>query len=148
MKRTTEPILLVDDSTEDVEFTLAAMAEFCRPGEVQVAHDGMEALDYLLCRGRFSGRASGNPVLILLDIKMPLVDGLEVLRTVKNDEHLKTIPVVMLTSSREPQDIDSSYRLGSNAYVVKPLVFGEFRAAMHTLSAFWVGLNESSAVSV
>ena len=90
-------------------------------------------------------RPLGNPALILLDIKMPLMDGLEVLRTVKNDALLKTIPVVMLTSSREPQDIDSSYRFGGNAYVVKPLVFSEFRAAMHTLGAFWVGLNAAPA---
>jgi CheY-like chemotaxis protein len=118
------------------------MQECNLANEVIVARDGAEALDYLYMRGRFAGRANGNPLLMLLDLKMPKVDGLEVLRQVKNDLNLKTIPVVVLTSSKEEQDIIDSYNLGVNAYVVKPVLFERFIEATKQLSLFWVLINE------
>jgi CheY-like chemotaxis protein len=135
-------ILLVEDNPNDVEMTLAALADHNLINEVVVAHDGEEALDYLFARGRFRLRAAGNPAVLLLDLKMPKVDGLEVLRIVKSDAKLKSIPVVMLTSSREEQDLVRSYELGTNAYVVKPVDFKEFVEAVKHLGAFWVLHNE------
>src|SRR5207302_871916 len=126
----------------DVELTLAALAEHNLANEVAVARDGVEALDYLYCRGRFSGRASGNPAVILLDIKMPRMNGLEVLQRIKSDPQLKMIPVVMLTSSREEPDLLESYKLGVNAYVVKPVDFQQFVDAVKQVGAFWAVLNE------
>jgi len=141
-------ILLAEDNVRDVELTLDALGEHNLANEVVVVHDGAEALDYLYHRGRFKMRGDGNPAVILLDLKMPKVDGLEVLRTIKNDETLKMIPVVMLTSSREEQDLVESYKLGVNAYVVKPVSFHDFVEAVKQLGAFWAVLNEPPPGSV
>ena len=141
-------ILLVEDNAEDVELTLEALSEYKLANNVVVARDGAEALDYLFFRGAFKMRAVGNPAVILLDIKMPKVDGLQVLRTIKADEKLKTIPVVMLTSSREEPDLAESYKLGVNAYVVKPVNFQEFVKAVKQLGVFWMLLNERPPGSI
>ena len=135
-------ILFAEDSRHDVEMTLDALAEHNIRNEIIVVSDGDEALDYLYARGRFKLRAPGHPVLVLLDLKMPKTDGLEVLRTIKNDEALRTIPVVMLTSSREEQDLVRSYDLGVNAYIVKPVGFPDFIEAVKQVGAFWAILNE------
>jgi two-component system response regulator len=135
-------ILLVEDSPQDVELTLEALSEHNLANEVIALGDGEQALDYLYARGKFQGRKNGNPALVLLDLKMPKVDGLEVLRTMKTDPKLKTIPVVMLTSSREEKDLVESYRLGVNAYVVKPVDFQEFVKAVRQLGVFWAVINE------
>jgi CheY-like chemotaxis protein len=136
-------ILLAEDSSQDVELTLNALAENNITNSVDVARDGAEALDYLYKRGKFEGRQSGNPVLVLLDLKMPRMDGLEVLRAVKADPRLRTIPVVVLTSSREEQDVVRSYELGVNAYVVKPVEFDQFMRAVRDLGLFWLLINET-----
>ena len=141
-------ILLAEDNPKDVELTLTSLAEHNLANEVVVARDGEEALDYLFRRGRFALRAEGNPAVVLLDLKMPKVDGLEVLRRIKSDEKLKTVPVVMLTSSREERDLVESYRLGINAYVVKPVGFEQFVAAVRQVGVFWAILNERSPGSV
>jgi CheY-like chemotaxis protein len=141
-------ILLAEDNAEDVELTLTALSEHNLANGVVVTRDGAEALDYLYHRGKFVTRGSGNPAVILLDLKMPKVDGLEVLRTIKADEKLKLIPVVMLTSSREEPDLIESYKLGVNAYVVKPVNFQEFIAAVKQLGIFWALLNEPPPGSV
>lgn len=135
-------ILLAEDSPQDVEMTLEALAQHHLINEVIVVNDGAQALDYLFRRGKFASRPPGNPVLVLLDLKMPKVDGLEVLRMIKSSDHLKTTPVVMLTSSREEQDVVRSYRLGINAYVVKPVDFPSFIEAVKQLGAFWAIHNE------
>lgn len=135
-------LLLVDDSPRDRELTLDALNEYHLVNEVVALRDGAEALDYLYRRGEFAGRTDEDPAVILLDLKMPRVDGLEVLRQIKGDPRLKMIPVVMMTSSREDQDLVNSYRLGVNAYVVKPLSFHEFIEAIKVLGAFWAVLNE------
>jgi len=135
-------ILLVEDNPRDRELALDALREHHVVNEVVSLRDGAEALDYLYRRGEFAGRKDADPVVILLDLKMPRVDGLEVLRQLKADPQLKVIPVVMMTSSREEQDLVNSYRLGVNAYVVKPLGFQEFIDAIKVLGAFWVVLNE------
>lgn len=135
-------ILLAEDNPNDVELTLAALGEHHLANEVKVVNDGAEALDYLYRRGRFASRANGNPVVVLLDLKMPKVDGLEVLRIIKSDENLKNIPVVMLTSSREEPDLKRSYKLGVNAYVVKPVEFQSFMSAVKQVGVFWVIYNE------
>jgi CheY-like chemotaxis protein len=135
-------ILLAEDSVQDVELTLNALAEHNISNSVEVARDGAEALDYLYKRGKYARRENGNPVLLLLDLKMPKVDGLEVLRTVKSDPRLRTIPVVILTSSREEQDVVRSYELGVNAYVVKPVEFDKFLRAVRDLGLFWMLINE------
>ncbi len=134
-------ILLVEDSENDIELTLAALAKHVA-NEVDVARDGAEALDYLYRRGAFAGRAGAAPVLVMLDLKMPKVDGLEVLRTIKADPALRRIPVVMLTSSREQRDLAESYEHGVNAYVVKPVEFEKFTNAVRQLGLFWMLLNE------
>jgi len=135
-------ILLAEDDPRDAKLTLAALDEFNLANEVFVVHDGEAALDYLYCRGKFEKREGGNPVAILLDLKMPKVDGLEVLETIKADSHLKSIPIVMLTSSRETPDLTKCYGLGVNAYVVKPVDFGEFAKAVKQLGIFWAAVNE------
>jgi len=135
-------ILLAEDSNNDLELTLAALRSHHVANEVDVVRDGAEALDYLYRRGRFASRAPGPLALVLLDLKMPKVDGLEVLRQIKNDPTLRLTPVVMLTSSREEVDLLRSYELGVNAYVVKPVAFGEFMQAVKQLGAFWALLNE------
>jgi CheY-like chemotaxis protein len=141
-------ILLAEDNPHDVELTLAALETHKLANEVVVATDGADALDYLRCRGRFAGRTDGNPTLVLLDLKMPRVDGLEVLRAMKQDDKLKLIPVVMLTSSREEQDLIRSYQLGVNAYVVKPVDFQAFVEAVKQLGVFWTVHNQPPPGSV
>ena len=135
-------ILLVDDSPRDTEMAIEALQHYHMANEVVTLRDGAEALDYLHRRGEFAGRPGGEPAVILLDLKMPKVDGLEVLRDIKADPQLKVIPVVMMTSSREEQDLVRSYQLGANAYVVKPLSFHEFIEAVKVVGAFWAMLNE------
>ena len=135
-------ILLAEDSPNDVEMTLDALGEHNLANEVIVVTDGSEALDYLYRRGKFARRAEGNPAVVLLDIKMPRVDGLEVLRTMRGDDGLRAIPVVILTSSREEKDLVESYRLGVNAYVVKPVDLSEFVRAVGELGVFWALINE------
>jgi CheY-like chemotaxis protein len=136
-------ILLVEDDLRDVELTLAALEEHHLANKVAVVNDGEEALDYLYHRGKFATRTSGNPVVVLLDNKMPKVSGLEVLKTIKADENLKTIPVVVLTSSREPPDLIEFYKHGVNAYVVKPVDFSDFMQAVKQLGIFWAAINEA-----
>ena len=137
-----KPILLVEDNPHDLELTLIALSKSQLANEVVVMRDGAEALDYLYRRGEFAGRAVGNPAVILLDLKLPKVDGLEVLKEIRHSEALKSVPVVMLTSSKEEQDVVRSYELGVNAYVVKPVDFTEFLRAIADLGVFWAVLNE------
>lgn len=134
-------ILLVEDDPRDVELTLAALEDHLAE-RVAVVKNGADALDYLYRRGQFNGRAGGNPIIVLLDNKMPKVNGLEVLKIIKGDGHLKRIPVVALTSSRRTPDVIEFYEHGVNAYVVKPLDFSEFRAAIKHLVLFWAAVNE------
>jgi DNA-binding response OmpR family regulator len=141
-------ILLVEDDPKDVELTLTALEEYNLANEVIVARDGEEALDYLYSRGKFKTRSSDNPAVMLLDLKLPKVDGLEVLKQTKSDEKLKMIPVVVLTSSKEEKDMVASYKLGVNAYVVKPVDFHEFVNAIKELGAFWAVINEPPPGSV
>jgi DNA-binding response OmpR family regulator len=141
-------ILLVEDDDRDVELTMNALEEYNLANEVIVTRDGEEALDYLYCRGKYKSRSSDNPAVLLLDLKLPKVDGLEVLRQVKSDDNLKMIPVVVLTSSREEKDLVASYRLGVNAYVVKPVDFHEFVNAIKELGAFWAVINVTPPGSV
>jgi len=141
-------IMLVEDSARDVELTLAALEEHNLANEVIVTRDGAEALDFLYRRGNFATRSSGNPAVIFLDIKMPKVDGLEVLRHIKADSNLNMIPVVMLTSSREEKDLIESYRLGVNAYVVKPVDFDKFVKVVSELGLFWAVINETPPGSI
>ena len=135
-------ILLVEDSPNDIELILAALEENRLANEVVVVRDGAEALEYLYRRGVFRLRMEGNPVVVLLDLKLPKVDGLEVLAEVKSDPDLKFIPIVVLTSSREEQDVINSYNLGTNAYVVKPVDFHEFVDAIKELGLFWAVVNQ------
>jgi CheY-like chemotaxis protein len=137
-----KPILLVEDNPNDLELTLIALEKSQLANEVIVVRDGAEALDYLNCQGTFIGRPAGNPAVILLDLKLPKVDGLEVLRHIRSTPNLKSSPVVMLTSSKEEQDLLRSYELGVNAYVVKPVDFQEFVRAISDLGIFWAVLNE------
>lgn len=141
-------ILLVEDDPKDVELTLTALDEYNLANEVVVASDGEQALDYLYYRGHFMRRVRENPAVLLLDLKLPKVDGLEVLRQVKSDENLKVIPVVVLTSSHEEKDMVASYTLGVNAYVVKPVDFHEFVNAIKELGVFWAVINEPPPGSV
>ena len=135
-------ILLVEDDLRDVELTLAALEEQQMASKVVVVRDGAQALDYLFRRGEFKTRAGGNPILVLLDPKMPKFNGLEVLNIIKADKNLKTIPVVVLSSSRETSDLAGSYQQGVNAYVVKPVDFFEFGKAVKQLAIFWAAVNE------
>ena len=139
-------ILLAEDNANDVELTMTALRENNVANEVVVVRDGAEALDYLYKRNGFADRSGGNPALVLLDLKMPKVDGIEVLRQVKSDRGLKMIPVVVLTSSREEQDLVRTYDLGVNAYVVKPVDFHEFIDAVKMLGGFWAVVNETPPV--
>ena len=141
-------ILIVEDDPKDVELTLTALEEYNLANEVVVTRDGEEALDYLYCRGNFKMRTSDNPAVLLLDLKLPKVDGLEVLQQIKSDEKLRMIPVVVLTSSREERDMVASYKLGVNAYVVKPVDFHEFVNAIKELGVFWAVINEPPPGSV
>lgn len=135
-------ILLVEDNANDAELTMEALAEHNLANEVDLVRDGAEALDYLYQRGNYSEVEVGNVAVILLDLKLPKVDGLEVLSAIKGDDKLRCIPVVVLTSSREEKDVVESYRLGVNAYVVKPVNFTEFINAVKEIGAFWAIVNE------
>jgi CheY-like chemotaxis protein len=135
-------ILLVEDDPKDIELTLTALGEYNLANEIVVARDGVEALDYLYRREVFSNRPEGNPVVILLDIKMPRLDGLQVLQQLKTDEQMRLIPIVILTSSKESRDLEECYRLGVNAYVVKPVRFTEFVNAVRQIGVFWALVNE------
>jgi len=135
-------ILLVEDDPKDVELTLTGLAEYNLANEVVVARDGEEALDYLHRRGNYQTRSNGNPAVMLLDLKLPKVNGFEVLQQVRGNDNLKMIPVVVLTSSREERDHVQSYKLGVNAYVVKPVDFHQFVNAVKELGAFWGVINE------
>lgn len=137
-----KPILLVEDNPNDLELTLLALERSQLANEVIVVRDGAEALDYLFRRNSYADRVQGNPAVLLLDLKLPKVDGLEVLEKVREAEELRSIPVVMLTSSREEPDLDRAYQLGVNAYVVKPVEFKEFVGAISDLGIFWAVLNE------
>jgi CheY-like chemotaxis protein len=141
-------ILIVEDDPNDVELTLTALTDYNLANEVMVTRDGQQALDYLYCRGEFNTRSTGNPAVMLLDLKLPKVGGLEVLQQIKSDERLKMIPVVVLTSSHEEKDMMRSYRLGVNAYVVKPVDFHEFVNAVKELGVFWAVINEPPPGSV
>ncbi len=138
----TKKILMAEDDPKDVELALIALEDYNLANEVVVAKNGEEALDYLFYRGKFSERPKEQPVVILLDLKMPKVDGLEVLRQVKTHPELRMIPIVVLTSSHEDQDIVKSYELGANAYVVKPVAFDRFLEVVKRLGLFWVLTNE------
>ncbi len=135
-------ILLAEDNPKDVELTLEALADHHLLNRVVVVKDGIEAMEFLRCEGQYKLRTTGNPAVILLDIKMPRMDGIEVLRAIRGDDELKTIPVVILTSSREEKDLFDTYQLGVNAYVVKPVLFKEFMEAVTHIGFFWAMLNE------
>jgi CheY-like chemotaxis protein len=139
---TLKRILLAEDSARDAELALDALEESHLANEVVHVRDGAEALDYLHRRGQFAGRTNGEPAVVLLDLKMPKVDGLEVLREIKADAQLKLIPVVVMTSSREEGDMLRSYALGVNAYVVKPMNFHELVDAVKQVGSFWAIINE------
>jgi CheY-like chemotaxis protein len=141
--RTLKTLLLVDDSENDIELTLEALRSIGLANEIVVARDGVEALDYFYRRGEFSNREQGLPVAVLLDLKLPRLNGLEVLKVIKNDPQLKTTPVIVLTSSREEQDLVEGYRLGVNAFVVKPVDFQQFTASVRQLGCFWALINEA-----
>lgn len=135
-------ILLADDNPNDVELTILTLSEFDLSNKIDVARDGVEVMEYLRSEGKFKGRNTGNPAVIFLDLKMPRMDGIEVLQAIKNDPQYKLVPVVMLTSSREEKDLSMCYELGANAYVVKPVDFNQFSFAIKQLGAFWGLLNE------
>jgi len=135
-------ILIAEDNDNDLELTVAALAEKNLANRLVIVRDGVEALEYLECKGQYTGRKNGNPAVILLDIKMPRMDGIEVLEKLKIQPELKTIPVVMLTSSKEDRDLARAYGLGVNAYVVKPVGFTEFVDAVKQIGTFWALLNE------
>ncbi len=138
-----ERILLVEDDSKELELTVMALEKSKLPNQIVVARDGVEALDYLYKRGKFEDGAHGKPVVILLDLKMPRMDGIQVIRHLKGDEQMSMIPIVVLTSSREALDLQECYRLGVNAYVVKPVRFKEFVKAVEGIGAFWATLNEA-----
>lgn len=135
-------ILLAEDNPNDAELTLTALESHGLGQRVEVVTDGVEALDYLMCRGKYAGRTTGHPAVMLLDLKMPRMGGLEVLEAMRKDSSLKCIPVVILTSSREESDLVRGYQLGANAYVVKPVHFDDFMSAVKELGMFWAVLNE------
>jgi two-component system response regulator len=135
-------ILLAEDNPRDVELTLEAMADNNLANDIVVVNDGVQVLEYLRCHGKYKLRQEGNPAVILLDIKMPRMNGIEALREIRNDKALKRIPVVILTSSREEEDLFKSYELGVNAYVVKPVDFKQFIDAVKIIGGFWAYLNE------
>jgi CheY-like chemotaxis protein len=141
-------ILMVEDDPKDVELSLTALEDYNLANEVVVTRDGEQALDYLYCRGEYETRSNGNPAVMLLDLKLPKVDGLEVLKQIKSDGELRMIPVVVLTSSKEEKDMVASYKLGVNAYVVKPVDFHEFVNAIKELGVFWAVINEPPPGSV
>ncbi len=134
--------MLVEDNPKDIELSLVALGKSQLANDVVIARDGGEALDYLRCEGEYRDRPRGNPAVVLLDLKLPKVDGLQVLEQIKGDERLQAVPVVILTSSREEKDLLRGYKLGVNAYVVKPVSFREFMEAIQELGVFWALLNE------
>jgi len=140
-------ILIVDDSPKDVELTIAALGEKNLANEIIVAEDGEEALDYLYRRGKFVNE-KGMPAVILLDIKMPRMNGIEVLRYIRKDPLLKLIPVIMVTSSREEKDLVESYKLGANSYVVKPIDIAQFIEAIKVLGVYWAVINQPPPIAV
>lgn len=142
MNSRAKKILLVEDDPQDVELTLMALAEYDLAAKVEVIHNGAEVLDYLYRRGKFEARESNNPIVVMLDLKMPKVSGLEVLKIIKSDEQLRTIPVVVLSSSRQTSDLIDCYKHGVNAYVVKPMDFAEFVETVKRLGIFWAITNE------
>jgi len=143
MTETTVEILLVEDNPNDVELTLRALRKHHLTNHVAVAKDGVEALDFLFARGAYSSRSiTLPPKVVFLDLKLPKVDGLEVLRTLKGDERTRTIPVVVLTSSKETPDMVEAYRLGANSYIVKPVDFEKFVQAVADIGLYWLMLNE------
>jgi CheY-like chemotaxis protein len=137
-----KPILLVEDSPKDLELTLVALEKSRLLNEVITMRDGEEALDYLYCRGAYAEREKGAPAVVLLDLKLPKLDGLQVLEQIKSNPELKSTPVVVLTSSREEPDLQRAYQLGVNAYVIKPVRFQDFVRAIQDLGGFWAVLNE------
>ena len=139
---TIKDILLVEDDPQDAELTLDGLGENHLANRVTVVRDGEQALDYLYRRGKFKNRAGGNPIVVLLDNKMPKVTGLEVLKTIKADEQLKVIPVVVLTSSQEEKDMVESYRLGVNSYIVKPVDFDKFVESVGEIGLYWLLVNK------
>jgi CheY-like chemotaxis protein len=139
-------ILFVEDDPNDRELAINALGEYNLVNDIQVARDGVEALDYLFRRGQYTGEPEGNPVVILLDLKMPKLDGIQVLRQIKSDKNLQTIPVVIMTSSRESRDLETCYQLGANAYVVKPVKFADFVEAVKGIGVFWALINEPPPV--
>ena len=141
-------VLLAEDSTKDVELTLEALGEYNLANEVVIARDGVDAWQYLTRADKYAGRPPGNPAVVLLDLKMPKMDGLEVLRRMRADDDLKVVPVVILTSSREERDVVESYQLGVNAYVVKPVAFQDFLGAVRNLGLFWAVLNQPPPGSI
>jgi DNA-binding response OmpR family regulator len=141
-------ILVVEDDPRDVELTLTALDEYKLANEVVVARDGKEALDYLYCREQFASRPDERPAVILLDLKLPKINGLDVLQRIRSDQRLKMIPVVILTSSHEEKDMLAGYELGVNAYVVKPVDFHEFVNAVRELGIFWAVINQPPPGSV
>jgi CheY-like chemotaxis protein len=141
-------ILLVEDNPDDVELTLHALRQEKLANTVEVARDGEEALDYIFCRGKHADREfNRQPRVVLLDLKLPKVDGMEVLRQIKGDPRTKAIPVVVLTSSREEKDMVNSYKLGVNAYIQKPVDFDQFRATVKSLGLFWLVINQPLAAA-
>lgn len=147
MNRTTETILLVEDNPDDAELTRLALARQGLDGCVVHVSDGMQALDYLYCREAFASRTGGNPTLILLDLKMPLLDGIGVLNEIKGSKRLHNIPVVVLTSSTEPSDLLRAYAAGTNAYIAKPTEFAQFLSAMKHVCEFWININQTAPQS-
>lgn len=145
---TLKRILLVEDDPNDTELTLAALEEYNLTNEIVVARDGVEALDYLYRRGSFAQHPAGHPIVIMLDLKLPKLDGVQVLQQLKRDEAMRLIPVVILTSSRESQDLEECYKLGANAYVVKPVRFSEFIEAVKQIGIFWALINEPPPGSI
>jgi CheY-like chemotaxis protein len=143
-----KPIVLVEDNPNDVELTLVALEQARLVNEVVVLRDGVEAIEYLCCRGKWEQREKGNPAVILMDLKLPKRTGLEVLEFIKKNPEFRQVPVVMLTSSREEPDLQRSYELGVNAYVVKPVSFTEFVRAVQDLGGFWAVLNEPPPGSI
>lgn len=143
-----KPILLVEDNAHDLELTLLALERANLSKEVVIVRDGDEALDYLFRRNAFADRAAGNPALILLDLKLQKISGLEVLKTLRAEQHLRVIPVVMLTGSKEPSDLAEAYEYGVNSYVVKPVAFKDFMAAVTEVGMFWATLNQPPPGSV
>lgn len=137
-----KPILLVEDNPNDLELTLTALANTGLANNVVVTRDGAEARDYLFSQGDYQDRQPGLPIVVLLDIKLPKIDGLELLKIIRTSKETASLPVVILTSSREEKDVTAGYELGSNAYVVKPVAFAEFFKAIQDLGIFWAVLNE------